>query len=112
MPPIWAGWMNLVVSKSFGSFALNGAPADFVRVNRDCIIYGSTLKANRSPMPIYEYTCQACNKKFDHLARTMTSTDGQDKVPCPECGSKKTDRAMSVFAVGAEGSRSASNDAL
>jgi putative FmdB family regulatory protein len=62
-------------------------------------------------MPIYEYTCQACNKKFDQLARTMTSTDQQDKVPCPECGSKKTARAMSVFAVGSEGARSASSEA-
>ncbi|HET6247211.1 MAG TPA: zinc ribbon domain-containing protein [Tepidisphaeraceae bacterium] len=49
-------------------------------------------------MPVYEYTCQACNKKFDYLARTMS---GEHKVSCPECGSPKTARALSVFAVGA-----------
>lgn len=50
-------------------------------------------------MPIYEYTCQSCNKKFDQLVRTMSS---DAKVKCPECGSPKTARALSVFAVGAE----------
>ena len=50
-------------------------------------------------MPIYEYTCEACNKKFDQLVRSM----GNDaKVQCPECGSTKTARALSVFAVGGE----------
>jgi putative FmdB family regulatory protein len=56
-------------------------------------------------MPIYEYTCEACNKKFDQLVRTMS---GEAKVKCPECGSSKTARALSVFAVGAEGPKSKS----
>jgi putative FmdB family regulatory protein len=42
-------------------------------------------------MPVYEYTCQSCNKKFDHLARTMS---GEHKAKCPECGSPKTARAL------------------
>ncbi|HEV7298905.1 MAG TPA: zinc ribbon domain-containing protein [Tepidisphaeraceae bacterium] len=50
-------------------------------------------------MPIYEYTCDACKKTFDHLARTMTASA---PVKCPECGSNQTQRALSVFAVGAE----------
>ena len=50
-------------------------------------------------MPIYEYTCEKCHQKFDHLARTMS---GDHKVACPECGSPKTARALSVFAVGGE----------
>ncbi len=54
-------------------------------------------------MPIYEYSCQACEKKFDHLHRSMTD---QEKVNCPSCGSNKTARALSLFAVGAEGARS------
>ena len=56
-------------------------------------------------MPIYEYTCQACNEKFDQLQRTMSSADdgGAARVKCPSCGSTKTARALSVFAVGAEG---------
>jgi putative FmdB family regulatory protein len=51
-------------------------------------------------MPIYEYSCKACDAKFEQLQRTMSS---DAKVKCPTCGSTKTARAMSVFAVGAEG---------
>ena len=53
-------------------------------------------------MPIYEYTCRKCETKFDKLIRTMNR---DDKVPCPECGSTSTARALSVFAVGGEGGR-------
>ena len=56
-------------------------------------------------MPIYEYTCKACNEKFEQLQRTMSSAINEQatKVKCPSCGSPKTARALSVFAVGAEG---------
>lgn len=47
-------------------------------------------------MPIYEYTCQECREKFERLVKTM---DGKTNPACPSCGSKKTERAMSVFAV-------------
>ncbi|MDB5355898.1 MAG: putative regulatory protein FmdB family [Phycisphaerales bacterium] len=56
-------------------------------------------------VPIYEYTCQSCNAKFEQLVRTMS---GESKPRCPECDSVKTARALSVFAVGAEGAKSAS----
>jgi len=52
-------------------------------------------------VPIYEYTCKSCNKKFEKLLRTMA----EQVVACPSCGSKKTERQLSVFAVSAEGSR-------
>jgi putative FmdB family regulatory protein len=48
-------------------------------------------------MPIYEFECSACEKSFDHLAKSMNDHDVA--VACPECGSKKTARRMSVFAV-------------
>jgi putative FmdB family regulatory protein len=51
-------------------------------------------------LPIYEYTCKSCKKPFEKLVRTMS---GGEKVTCPECGSNHTARALSVFAVGAEG---------
>ena len=35
-------------------------------------------------MPIYEYTCQKCNNKFEQLVR---SKSGESKFPCPKCGS-------------------------
>ncbi|HXE54629.1 MAG TPA: zinc ribbon domain-containing protein [Tepidisphaeraceae bacterium] len=54
-------------------------------------------------MPIYEYTCQQCNTKFEQLVRTMS---GSEKFKCPSCGSTKTARALSVFAVGVEGTKS------
>lgn len=57
-------------------------------------------------MPIYEYTCQSCNKKFEQLVRSMSS---DEKCKCPECGSPKTARNLSVFAVGAESSRGSSD---
>ena len=59
-------------------------------------------------MPIYEYSCQACEKKFEHLHRSMND---RERVKCPECGSTKTARALSVFAVGAEGARTKSSAA-
>jgi putative FmdB family regulatory protein len=54
-------------------------------------------------MPIYEYTCQSCKNAFEHLQRTMS--DGP-KPKCPECGSAKTARKLSVFAVAGESSKS------
>ena len=56
-------------------------------------------------MPIYEYTCAACNARFEQLQRTMSS---DVKPKCPRCGSPKTNRALSVFAVGAEGASKSS----
>jgi putative FmdB family regulatory protein len=56
-------------------------------------------------MPIYEYTCQSCNAKFDRLVRTMAGADGESRPKCPECGSDRTARAMSVFAVSSEGGK-------
>jgi len=58
-------------------------------------------------MPVYEYACKECDQKFEKLVKSMSSNA---PVECPKCGSKKTVRALSVFAVGAEGqSRSSSS---
>ena len=48
-------------------------------------------------MPIYEYTCKSCEKPFEKLVRSANEADAG--VACPACGSKRTERAMSVFAV-------------
>ena len=58
-------------------------------------------------MPIYEYSCQQCGQRFEQLVRSMSSAD---KFKCPKCGSAKTARALSVFAVGAEGAKATSGD--
>lgn len=55
-------------------------------------------------MPIYEYTCLKCEKTFDHLQRTMADAA---PPPCPNCNSKKTVRALSVFAVTSEAGKAA-----
>ena len=60
-------------------------------------------------VPIYEYACQGCSQKFEQLVRSMSKSQ---KFKCPNCGSEKTARTLSVFAVGAESSKSsASSDA-
>lgn len=58
-------------------------------------------------MPIYEYTCKSCDKKFDHLARSMA--DSGAKVKCPNCGSDKTYKALSVFAAVGESAKTGSD---
>jgi putative FmdB family regulatory protein len=49
-------------------------------------------------MPIYEFECLACKKPFEVLVRTM-SDDSPRK--CPDCGSSRSRRMLSVFKAGA-----------
>jgi putative FmdB family regulatory protein len=53
-------------------------------------------------VPIYEYTCKACDARFEKLVHSVAA---RDDIPCPSCGSRKTNRALSVFAVSAEGAK-------
>ena len=48
-------------------------------------------------MPIYDYACKKCGKKF---AVTMPITEhGKKKVQCPKCSSKQVSRLIqAVFA--------------
>jgi len=46
-------------------------------------------------MPIYEYLCSSCGRSFEELARTMDDPEG---LICPQCGSRKVERQLSVFA--------------
>jgi putative FmdB family regulatory protein len=56
-------------------------------------------------VPIYEYTCEKCSKRFEQLVRSMNS---EQSFRCPACGSEKTSRSLSLFAVGGEsGAKSA-----
>jgi putative FmdB family regulatory protein len=52
-------------------------------------------------MPIFEYVCQECLHEFEALIF------GQNKAKCPKCASKKLTPQLSVFAVSAKGSASA-----
>ena len=53
-------------------------------------------------MPIYEYACRQCATQFEVLVR------GQDVPQCPACKSADLEKALSTFAVGAGGGRTAS----
>lgn len=45
-------------------------------------------------MPIYEFKCAACGKKFDLL---LSWQERDKKVKCPECSSDKVERQLSSF---------------
>jgi putative FmdB family regulatory protein len=47
-------------------------------------------------VPIYEYSCSSCKHHFEQLIRNPANASN---VACPECGSTKTARTLSVFAV-------------
>lgn len=44
-------------------------------------------------MPIYEYTCGACNRKASLFFRSMSSVE--DNPECPHCGEQRLRRRMS-----------------
>jgi len=44
-------------------------------------------------MPIYEYECEGCGKRFEELVAADA-----EPVPCPSCGSARTRRLLSGFA--------------
>jgi len=44
-------------------------------------------------MPLYEYECQSCSTRFEHLVRE------NDRPICPSCHGEQLERVLSVFAV-------------
>jgi putative FmdB family regulatory protein len=55
-------------------------------------------------MPLYEYRCQKCGKRFEMLRRVA---DADRELECPECESEEVERLLSTFATG--GCASSSN---
>lgn len=49
-------------------------------------------------MPLYEYRCEKCGKRFEELV--MNSLE---KVTCPDCESDDVEREFSIFASSASG---------
>jgi putative FmdB family regulatory protein len=45
-------------------------------------------------MPIYEYVCKQCDKKFEALVRASTT------VACPSCKGTALEKQLSVFKQG------------
>ena len=52
-------------------------------------------------MPIYEFKCKECGTTFEYLCFRST---GEDKGPCPSCGSKESEKQLSTFSSVASGS--------
>ncbi len=57
-------------------------------------------------MPIYEYVCQDCNRRFEALVM------GSREPECPECHSKKLQQQISSFSVGAAARQGSCSSAL
>ena len=51
-------------------------------------------------MPIYEYSCERCESAFELLVR------GSEEPVCPECGSTRLEKLLSVPAAHIGGSKS------
>ncbi|MGQ9663691.1 MAG: FmdB family zinc ribbon protein [Kiritimatiellia bacterium] len=45
-------------------------------------------------MPIYEYRCQKCGRKYEHLAKSHR----EEAPPCPACGAPDPEKLLSQFA--------------
>jgi putative FmdB family regulatory protein len=54
-------------------------------------------------VPIHEYRCLECGKKFEKLIRSMSSSA---VVECPECGGRKVKKLLSAFGIQTSGSSS------
>ena len=54
-------------------------------------------------MPMYEYRCRDCGKKFEMLRRMQDADAG---ILCPDCESEEVERLLSAFAAGRCGSGS------
>jgi putative FmdB family regulatory protein len=46
-------------------------------------------------VPLFDYLCTACNKRFEYLAMP-----GADEPQCPTCGRKDVEKQLSYFTVG------------
>jgi len=53
-------------------------------------------------MPIFEYTCDDCGKRFEKLVRRTTGPDA-DQILCPSCGASRLTQRASSFAAQSSG---------
>lgn len=54
-------------------------------------------------MPIYEYKCNNCNKKFEYFHKSIKS---EEHVTCPQCNSSEIKKVFSKFAASVGGTDS------
>ena len=48
-------------------------------------------------MPLYEYRCEHCGKRFEMLRRMQ---DADRELKCPDCQSEEVERLLSTFTAG------------
>ncbi len=53
-------------------------------------------------MPIFEYRCEDCGKRFDVFFRSAEAAEGEQLV-CAECGSGRVKKMFSVIGIGGAG---------
>lgn len=46
-------------------------------------------------MPLFGFVCEECQENFEELVISASNTD---EVACPECGSPKVERQLSLVA--------------
>jgi len=51
-------------------------------------------------MPIYEYHCKQCGKKFERLVKLSTKTS---EIECPRCGARQAEKTVSLFGTSGSG---------
>ena len=51
-------------------------------------------------MPIFEYRCGECHKKFEKI---LLSAGSAEPIECPRCGAVKAEKLVSRFATAAKG---------
>ena len=56
-------------------------------------------------MPLFEFKCKKCGKKFEELVMSSTR---DEEINCPYCGSTRTEKMLSTFSSGAKNSGNAS----
>ncbi|MDR1941354.1 MAG: hypothetical protein LBQ47_03425 [Endomicrobium sp.] len=54
-------------------------------------------------MPIFEFTCKKCNRKFEILVFSSS-----EKVECPSCKSGEVEKCLSTFSAASKASSSPS----
>jgi len=54
-------------------------------------------------MPIFEFECSDCDREFEEL---LFNTGAVSEVICPECGSSRVNKKISMFASKAAGGSS------
>ncbi|GAB4563364.1 MAG: hypothetical protein Kow0047_12170 [Anaerolineae bacterium] len=50
-------------------------------------------------MPIYEYRCRSCGRKFDRWYATYASAETEEGLACPNCRSDDVQRLFSRVAI-------------